>query len=701
MGILKSELCKLLSKRTVWILLLLIAVNPLLQLYTIKTPNDDLYTLEDYSALYREIGSVDPEEIPAVLEKKENSAATFWEAGLVRRVSGEVSACLAYRDYLDSIEERVDEIAIMRKFVNDDGYALKNAEKTSEVYKKLKGVEPEVQDPMPLLNVTDNKLTDYLAIIMIFIISLNLVFYEKNENQLSLLRTAPDGRRKLMAAKVAAMFLAVLAVLVSLYAVNVLVGRCVFGTMDFGSPIQSIYVYRQSPFRLSIGGYLLAWFAAKTLTCFLLGVFFMLMGAVFNNIIFVFVSSVVTVLAEILLFTKISSTHFLAFLKYNNITYGIETGRMFSDYVNLKLFGSPGNTLIMYWILWSIVTAVLIFFVVNYLESVHETKAASSGWRSLRGGSECHTSVFRHESFKMLFPGKCLIILALFCLFTIRWNPATRVQFDSVDEVYYKDYMDRFYGPLDDEKREMIRAEQTKFDRLIEDMNADYEQGKSIFYIENKYRDDLNRQNAFGLVRRHAEYLESVDGGWLFFDKGYRILTDTKDFLNRDIMQAFVFVTVLIAMTFGIFGLDHRNSEVRILRTTYLGRRKLSSVKCILGVLCVLAAFSLVYIVHAVNVLRAYGTGGMDAPAASIENLSRIPQNISVSGYLLIIMLMRLAGGLLAVAVVAFLFRRLKNGIAVIIACVVIFLIPLVMVALKIPNAQYILLNPLLLGNVF
>ena len=50
------------------------------------------------------------------------------------------------------------------------------------------------------MNITDNELTDYVAVIMLFIIALNLVFYEKSENQLALLRTTARGRRQLMTA---------------------------------------------------------------------------------------------------------------------------------------------------------------------------------------------------------------------------------------------------------------------------------------------------------------------------------------------------------------------------------------------------------------------------------------------------------------------------------------------------------------------
>lgn len=58
-------------------------------------------------------------------------------------------------------------------------------------------------------------------------------------------------------------------------------------------------------------------------------------------------------------------------------------------------------------------------------------------------------------------------------------------------------------------------------------------------------------------------------------------------------------------------------------------------------------AFALVYIVRLCNVLSAYGTQGLNAPAASMEHLWRVSQNISVGQYILIIMLMRFIGGLL------------------------------------------------------
>jgi hypothetical protein len=655
----------------------------------------------DYSGLYSEVSSYNLDDILVEIEERENKASTYGELNLYGRVYKEIKACIAYNEYLDSVDEKASEIAMINRFVDDGGYAVRNAEKTSEAYQKLKGINPKVQDPMAVLNITDNELTDYLAIIMIFIIALNLVFYEKSEKQFGFLRTTANGRRKLMAAKVVAMCLSVLFIIISLYGINAIISRSLFGSVDFGSPIQSIYLYQKSPFGINIGKFLIIYFLAKILNCFLLGAFFMLMSAVLNNIIFVFITSALTVLVETIFYTNISGTHFLAFIKYINIMYGVKTGGMFLDYVNLNLLGIPVNTCFLYWIFWLILIVFIAFMVINYLESTHETKAISVKKLNNKKSFVCHTSLFLHESYKMLVPGRCFIVLVFSFLFIAWWNPAEKIQFDSVDEIYYKDYMDRFYGPLDSNNQKLIKAEQEKFEQLYEDISADYEQGKTESFINIKYKDELSRQDAFDQVIGHVEYLESVTEGWVFFDKGYNILTNEANLKNRDISQAFVYAIMLIAMTFGIYGIDYRNSEMRLLRSTYRGRRKLKRIKFVLGVSCTLIAFALVYIVHMLNILRTYGTDGINAPAASMEHLSQIPQNISVLQYILIIMMMRFIGGLIVVEVISALFKYLKNSIFVIISCIVIIIIPLVFVALEVPNAQYILFNPLLLGNVF
>lgn len=701
MELLKNEICKLLTRRTVSILLVLIVINPLLQLYIIHTPNEDGYSPKDYSRLYHEISAYSRENLLSAIEEGKIKAAAFGEANLYSRVYKEVKACITYEEYLDSVNEKAEEIVLMNRFAGNGGYAVRNAEKTNKVYRKLKGTELKVEDSMGMLNITDNELTDYIAIIMIFVIAINLIFYEKNENQLYFLRTTPNGRRKLMASKVLVMLLFVLFITMSLYGMNAVISRCFYHPIDFNSPLQSVHLYRNSPFGLTIGEFLPDYFLVKILSCVLLGILFMWICVVFNHIIFVFAASALTVLVEIICYTKISGTHFLAFLKYLNIFSGVKTGGMFSDYVNLNVIGYPVNTCILYGIFWLIFTVVFSFAVINYLESSHEKRIISLRRLDCLKGLEGHTSLFLHECYKMFVPGRGFLVLIFSCLFVIWWNPKEKIQFDTIDEVYYKEYMDKFYGPLDAKNDELLNVEREKYNQMSANISADIEQGKSENYISIKYKDELCRQDAFNMLTEHIAYLETQTGGWLFYEKEYDILTDKHHLKNRDISQAFAYLMIIVAITCGIYGVDFANSEMRILRTTYHGRRNLKNMKGVLGVLCTLIAFVLVYIVRLLNVLMAYGTCGFDAPAASMEHLSQVPQNISVFQYILIVMAMRFIGGLIVTKVVFVSFRYFENSISVIILCIVIFIIPLALVAFDVPNSQYILFNPLLLGNIF
>jgi len=91
----------------------------------------------------------------------------------------------------------------------------------------------------------------------------------------------------------------------------------------------------------------------------------------------------------------------------------------------------------------------------------------------------------------------------------------------------------------------------------------------------------------------HVDYLKTLKEGWLFFEKGYDILTDRTDFKNRDTAQAFVYVILLIAIACGICGADYANHEIRLLRTTRRGRKQHMGIKCILGFLGTVAALHL------------------------------------------------------------------------------------------------------------
>ena len=108
MDIVKNEICKLLTKRTVLILLFLLVLNPVLGLYTMNTVNDDGYTGKDYSALYGEISNYSREDVLPEIEQRQMTAEAYGRISLCSRVYKEALACLSYDEYLDSVNEKAE-----------------------------------------------------------------------------------------------------------------------------------------------------------------------------------------------------------------------------------------------------------------------------------------------------------------------------------------------------------------------------------------------------------------------------------------------------------------------------------------------------------------------------------------------------------------------------------------------------------------
>ena len=700
MSLLKNELCKLLSKKAAWILLLLILVNPLALIYIINTPSEEGYTIKEYSSVYRKTNGLNENSALEKIENCLNETESYGMMNLYTRVYSEVEGVFSYGEYLDEIDKKTEDVNIMARFFNDGTYAIENARKTQQAYQKLKGLTIKPVDPSGILCLTDIGITDYILLLIIFILAVSIIFQEKDNNQFKLLRTMEKGRISIMLSKIMVMIISIVAMTVILYGTNYAVARANFGIPDFTTPIQSLYAYRSSPFNLNIGGFLISYIVIKILANILIGMFFLVICAVFDSFIYVFMSGAVLVFVEILLYTKISETHYLAYLKFINIMYGIKTVDMLSDYINLNVLGHPVNTCIMYGIMWLILFMCSIIYLKNYLNVPREKKQMKFGKLKIIICFGGHTSIFRHESYKMMIAGRALFILILFIGFIVWWNPPMNMSFNSIDEVYYKEYMDELYGPLDSEIYSKFNEEKMKYDELSDRISADMEQGKDEVYINIKYKEELSRNVAFDKVTSHLSYLESKNG-WFFFDKGFCILTDREFVENRDISQAFVYIIILIALTFGIYGIDYNNSEMVLLRTTVNGRRRLDAIKGALGLLSTVISFTLIYIIRMANVFSAYGTKGLQAPASSMEHLSSIPQNVSVLQYLFIIMAMRLIAGVIVVITVFLITKLLKNSFYAIALCILLFVLPLSLVLLKVPNAEYILLNPLLIGNVF
>ena len=110
--------------------------------------------------------------------------------------------------------------------------------------------------------------------------------------------------------------------------------------------------------------------------------------------------------------------------------------------------------------------------------------------------------------------------------------------------------------------------------------------------------------------------------------------------------------------------------------------------------------YIMVYIPMYYEVIKKYGFESASSPACSLEHLSSVSNNVSILEYLIIVALIRYVGVLILIMLSALLSRRVNGVFQITTAILAIVAVPLVLSYIGIPGTEYLLLNPLFIGNV-
>lgn len=701
MSIIYNEFRKLCSSKILLIIFILLALNPILQLYNIKANEAGSYKTEKYLEECKKLEAMKTDEAAEYLTECEESARLYQDMVLYQELNDELQDIITYEDYINSFEERADNIAILNINSSSGDFSKKNAEKTKAAFEKLKGRKLQFSNSKGVLQVTDCDVTNYIGMIIMLILAIAVVFSEKEENQIALIRSNLKGRIHIMAAKTVILILFTAVTIILLYMTNLIIGQTLYGLGDLSRWIQCVYGYKGSPFRFTVKQYLAVYFLIKFVGFLLLAVIFEFICAKLNSIISIFASALLIISVEFICCYTISETSFLAFLKYCNIIYFAKTNPLFAKYINCNILSMPINIWLIFIVFTLIVGGTCIYKTIvslNVPEEGHQKQYIKKLAEKLSLNEIQHTSLLAHEGFKSFIVGKALFILIVLVAFSYGWNRPMNKQYDSMDEIYFMEYMDMLCGEANEKSNSILEKEQVEFDKIESEIDEAIDQGEDIEFLQIRYQKKLEKQGAFEQVKMHAEYLQDKEGSWYLPDKGYRILTDMELVENRAKEQAFIYVFVVILIAFGLYGIDYNNSEINLISTTVNGTRKLNLVKFLWGFIGVLATWAIVYLPHLYNVLKTYGIKGLMAPAYSLEKLYFVPGWMTIALYLAVVFVLRIVAGIIVVKIVEILYRLLKKNVSVLIVSSVIFILPLLFVYLNIPFAKYLFLNPILLG---
>ena len=712
-----NECVKAFCRRsTIGIFLALTVLNSILMYVNESSKKDQLYTAEQYRAVYDSIEGLNADEAfekltaksdelramemisfgedisyldentdtEAMLEKYNNRSYLeytdniFMERQLISDVMKEVQACAEYDSYLDGIDQQAKKMTGISLFADPDTFSYKNIAKTPSDFAHLKGSKLTPAQSKGVDMATGFQVTDIAAFLMIMTVVVTIVTREKELDQIVLSRTTYRGRMPLGLAKLMTCFTAAFIALILLYSVNFAAGYFTYGYGDLGRQIQSVYSFNGCDLKISVVQYFGLFLSSKFGVYCLFAALIYLITVVSNSSVKVYAILTIILAAEAVMYFTIPSASYLCPLKYINLVAFANTHDILAQYLNLNILGEPFGYKAVF-----VISAMLLLLSFSILavifyarQSVIRNRTKRLSFSIFKGRN---TSLFLQECYKIFIGGKALLILIAFGAFV--WFSYTPIneKFASADEIYYKHYMLKLEGELTPEKEQFLADEQAKFDQAEADMQRELANGS--WYAAMKYQNILAPKVAFDQVKSHAEYLKS-NGGEFVYDTGYKLLTGDESAGNNDATLALTALAMLICTLTYVYSIEYKTGAAVLLRTSPRGRGTAFVRKFIIGLIIIIAIYTLTYAPNFYNIIHAYGTRQISATASSMEHLSRV--NISILDYLFLISVLRFFGLIASMLMLFFISAKAKSFISSLLIETVVLIVPIVLYLLGI-----------------
>ena len=729
-----NECVKAFCRRsTIGIFLALTVLNGVLLWVNESSKKDQLYTAGQYKAVYDSIDKMNADEALEKLTQMQNELDVleqfsfgeevsdiytdadtksmlekynsksylkfcddiYTERQLIADVLKEVQACAEYDSYLDGIDAQARKMTGISLFAEPDSFSYKNIAKTPNDFAHLKG---STLTPVPSKGVdmaTGFLPTDIAAFLMIMTVVVTIVTREKELDQITLSRTTYKGRMPLGIAKLLTCFTAAFAALFLLFSVNFAAGYFTYGYGDIPRQIQSVYSFNGSDLKISVVQYFGLFLISKFGVYCLFAALIYLITAVSNSSVKVYAILAVILAAEAVMYYTIPSASYLCPFKYINLIAFANTHDIFAKYLNLNIFGEPFGYKTVFVV--SLVILLLTFSILSVAfytrQKVIMNRSKRFSYTFFKGRN---TSLFLQECYKVFIGGRVLLVLLAFGAFVWFGYTPINEKFASSDEIYYKQYMLRLEGELTPENDQFLVDEQAKFDKAQEDMQRELAEGN--VFAAMKYQNILAPQTAFEQVKAHADYLKTTDSGEFVYDSGYKLLTGDESAGNKDTTLALTALSMLICTLTYVYCIEYQTGAAVLLHTSPRGRKAVFLRKLVIGMLVLTAVYVLTYVPYFYNVLNAYGTRQLSAPACSLEHLSG--WNLSILEYLILISVLRYLGMILSMLLIYFVSRKAKSFISSLLIETAVLIVPLVLFLLDVSAFKWFGLSPVIISNV-
>ena len=250
-----------------------------------------------------------------------------------------------YRSSIETVIKQADSMGGISIFAKKDSFSESNIQKTKTDFERILNVEPVAFDDIFLIEFFSYDAINGFVLLGIMFVAFVLV-EEKKQGLRSILYSGKNGRGRLVLQKITALFLWTVIIVMTFYGGNLIVSAIRFqgnfvGVTDY--PIQSMEMFSDFTWELSIGEFLIWYLIYKVLMVFAISLVVWLMIFLVDNVI---ISGGIIGALGCLMYI---SYYFIGpnspynYLRYCNFWYLMSDISFFTEYKNLSINSEAVN----------------------------------------------------------------------------------------------------------------------------------------------------------------------------------------------------------------------------------------------------------------------------------------------------------------------------------------------------------------------
>ena len=620
----------------------------------------------------------------------------FAEISLYSTVLREYEDVLTYPAYVKEIINAPAKYRILQSLFGEGGLEFQNVEKTAEDYQKLVDLSLRHARTRGISRALGLPSVVFLEILLAVLFMSVLFVREKEQDLLSLYASMPNGRCRLMGAKLSAVTFGIVISNFLLLGSTILTGCLLYGapaSTDWTQPLQSMVGYKAASLPVSILAFVLLVYAGSVLVSVFFAVLTAALGIVFGTSRMVYLALFLLVGAEGILYLKIDDLSYLANWKRINLVAFSDVAGRLGRYHNIYIFCNPIND-------WQVALAVLLIAGVLLVAAVavmvgrgvglsvrkhgriravgrkivSDGKNGGTGEGIFRRSAGCHGNIFLHECFKYLRLERIGLIAVLLVLWAAFFTKPYQQGY-SVQDMHYRGFLLR-----------LQEAEPSEYAELAAGFRADLEEAKKSS-SPGAMRD---REDALREIEDYVAYLQPLEEASAVDEKAVSLLYDNR---RQNILMGAAALLLVILCATSLYYIEYRTGMAEMIRITAVGRQRVPLWKTVLLLASVLIIFGLIYCRYLWQVNAGCNLAGIRDAAYSVRNLSGWSARWSVLGVTVLVYLKRLAGLLIASAVAVLMIRKVKSFIFAVVGSVLVMVLPLLLCLFEAKLLDKVLMN--------